>query len=167
MLAEAGRGLQSAGGDLLLICTNTMHAVADQVVGAVSVPLLHLADTTADAVLGHRLRRIGLLGTAFTMERAFYKDRLARQGLDVLVPDGAGREMVYRVIYDELCRGIVRHGSRAEYQHVIDTLVEAGAEGVILGCIEIELLVRPEHSPVPVFPTTRLHAEAAVDFALA
>ena len=101
------------------------------------------------------------------MERAFYKDRLARQGLDVLVPDGADREMVCRVIYDELCRGVVRHESRAEYQHVIDTLVAAGAEGVILGCIEIELLVRPEHSPVPVFPTTRLHAEAAVDFALA
>ena len=167
MLAEAGRGLQSAGADLLLICTNTMHAVADQVAGAVSVPLLHLADTTADAVLGHGLRRIGLLGTAFTMEQAFYKDRLAGRGLDVLVPDGAGREMVHRVIYDELCRGIVRDESRAEYQHVIDALVAAGAEGVILGCTEIELLVGPEHSPVPVFPTTRLHAEAAVDFALA
>jgi aspartate racemase len=167
VLAEAGRGLQSAGADLLLICTNTMHAVADQVASAVSVPLLHLADTTADAVLGRGLRRIGLLGTAFTMEQAFYKDRLAGRGLDVLVPDGAGREMVHRVIYDELCRGIVRDESRAEYQRVIDALVGAGAEGVILGCTEIELLVCPEHGPVPVFPTTRLHAEAAVDFALA
>ena len=167
VLAEAGRGLQSAGADLLLICTNTMHLVADQVAGAVSVPLLHLADTTAGAVLSHGLRRIGLLGTAFTMEQAFYKDRLAGHGLEVLVPDGAGREMVHRVIYDELCRGIVRDESRAEYQRVIDALVGAGAEGVILGCTEIELLVLPEHSPVPVFPTTRLHAEAAVDFALA
>lgn len=166
VLAEAGRALQSAGADLMLICTNTMHKVADQVAGAVSVPLLHLADTTADAVLGHGLRRIGLLGTAFTMEQVFYKDRLARRGLDVLVPDRAGREMVHRVIYDELCRGIVRDESRAACQHVIDALVTAGAEGVILGCTEIELLIRPEHSPVPVFPTTRLHAEAAVDFAL-
>jgi aspartate racemase len=167
VLAEAAQALQSAGADCVLICTNTMHKVADQVAGAVSVPLLHLADTTADAVLGHGLRRIGLLGTAFTMEDAFYRDRLAGRGLDVLVPDRAGREMVHRVIYEELCRGIVRHESRAAYQHVIDALVAAGAAGVILGCTEIELLVRPEDSGVPVFPTTRLHAEAAADFALA
>ena len=167
LLAEAGLALQSAGADCMLICANTMHKVADEVASAVSVPLLHLADTVADAVLGQGLRRIGLLGTAFTMEQAFYKDRLARRGLEVLVPDDTGREMVHRVIYEELCRGIVRDESRQACQHVIDTLVTAGAEGVVLGCTEIELLVGPEHSPVPVFPTTRLHAEAAVDFALA
>jgi aspartate racemase len=166
-LAEAGRALQSAGADCMLICTNTMHKVADQVVGAVSVPLLHLADTTADAVLGRGLRRIGLLGTAFTMEQAFYKDRLAARGLEVLIPDSTGREMVHRVIYEELCRGVVRDESREAYQCVIDALVAVGAEGIILGCTEIELLARPEDSSVPVFPTTRLHAEAAVDFALA
>jgi aspartate racemase len=166
VLAEAGRAVQAAGADVILICTNTMHKVADQVAGAVSVPLLHLADTTATAVLGHGLRHVGLLGSAFTMEQAFYKDRLARHGLEVLVPDEAGREVVHRVIYDELCLGVVRDESRAAYRRVIDDLVVAGAEGVILGCTEIELLIRPQDSPVPVFPTTRLHAEAAVDFAL-
>ncbi|MFG3114479.1 aspartate/glutamate racemase family protein [Streptomyces sp. NPDC048197] len=167
ILAEAAKALEAAGADLLLICTNTMHKVADQVAAATSVPLLHLADTTAEAVRAHGLRRIGLLGTAFTMGQDFYRGRLAHHGLDVLVPDAAGRSTVHKVIYDELCLGIVREESRASFQAVIDDLVAAGAEGIVLGCTEIELLIGPEHSPVPVFPTTRLHAEAAVNHALA
>jgi aspartate racemase len=166
ILAEAARGLQAAGADLLLICTNTMHKVAGQVEAAVSVPLLHLADATADAVRAAGIGRVGLLGTAFTMEQAFYRDRLAGYGLDVLTPDGEGRALVHRVIYEELCLGVVREESRAAYQDVIGKLVAAGAEGVVLGCTEIELLIRDEDSPVPLFPTTRLHAEAAVDAAL-
>ncbi|MFG2290730.1 aspartate/glutamate racemase family protein [Streptomyces sp. NPDC048595] len=166
ILAEAAKALEAAGADLLLICTNTMHKVADQVADAVTIPLLHLADTTAEAVRENGLRRIGLLGTAFTMEQDFYRGRLESHGLEVLVPDDAGRSTVHQVIYQELCLGIVREESRAAFMAVIDDLVAAGAEGIILGCTEIELLIGPEHSPVPVFPTTRLHAEAAVTRAL-
>ncbi|MFH8680974.1 aspartate/glutamate racemase family protein [Streptomyces lydicus] len=166
ILAEAAGALESAGVDMLLICTNTMHKVADEVAAAVSVPLLHLADTTAEAVRARGLRRVGLLGTAFTMEQDFYRGRLERHGLTVLVPDAAARGTVHRVIYEELCLGVVREESRAAYRAVIDDLVAAGAEGIVLGCTEIELLIGPEHSPVPVFPTTRLHAEAAVTRAL-
>ncbi|MFF3399830.1 aspartate/glutamate racemase family protein [Streptomyces sp. NPDC002659] len=166
ILADAARGLQAAGADLLLICTNTMHKVAGQVEAAVSVPLLHLADATADAVRAQGITRIGLLGTAFTMEQDFYRDRLAGHGLDVLTPDAEGRALVHRVIYEELCLGVVREESRAAYQDVIAQLVAAGAEGVVLGCTEIELLIGEKDSPVPVFPTTRLHVEAAVDAAL-
>lgn len=167
VLAGAARSLAAAGADLLLICTNTMHKVADRVEAAVDVPLLHLADTTAGAVRAAGLRRIGLLGTAFTMEQDFYRGRLAGHGLEVLVPDAAGRAEVHRVIYEELCLGVVREESRAAYREVIAGLVARGAEGVVLGCTEIELLVGPADSPVPVFPTTRLHAEAAVAAALA
>ncbi|MET8018900.1 aspartate/glutamate racemase family protein [Streptomyces decoyicus] len=167
MLAEAARALESAGADMLLLCTNTMHKVADEVSAAVTVPLVHLADTTADAVRSSGLRRIGLLGTAFTMEQDFYRGRLEGHGLDVLVPDAAGRRTVHRVIYEELCQGIVHETSRQAYMAVISDLVAAGAEGIVLGCTEIELLIEPEHCPVPVFPTTRLHAEAAVTRALA
>jgi aspartate racemase len=167
ILAEAARGLEAAGADLLLICTNTMHKVAGQVQAAVRVPLLHLADATADAVRAAGLTRVGLLGTAFTMEQDFYRGRLAGHGLDVLTPDAEGRALVHRVIYEELCLGVVRDESRAAYRKVIDELVDSGAEGVVLGCTEIELLIGADDSPVPVFPTTRLHAEAAVAAALA
>ncbi|OKJ00168.1 racemase [Streptomyces sp. CB01249] len=167
MLADAARSLRAAGADLLLICTNTMHKVADQVAAAVDVPLLHLADATAAAVRTAGLTRVGLLGTAFTMEQDFYRDRVAGHGLEVLVPDADDRALVHRVIYDELCLGVIREESRAAYGEVIGRLVAAGAEGIILGCTEIELLVGPEHSPVPVFATARLHAEAAVAAALA
>ncbi|MGW6532699.1 aspartate/glutamate racemase family protein [Streptomyces venezuelae] len=166
VLAAAGKGVEAAGADLVLICTNTMHKVADQVQAALSVPLLHLGDATAEAVRRAGITRVGLLGTAFTMEQDFYRDRLAAHGLDVLVPDEAGRGLVHRVIYQELCLGVVREESRAAYQEVIHSLIDGGAQGVILGCTEIELLIGQEHSPVPVFPTTRLHAEAAVDAAL-
>ncbi|MFJ4697259.1 aspartate/glutamate racemase family protein [Streptomyces sp. NPDC088768] len=162
VLADAARSLRAAGADLLLICTNTMHKVAGQVEAAVDVPLLHLADATASAVRTAGLRRVGLLGTAFTMEQDFYRDRVAGHGLEVLVPGADDRALVHRVIYEELCLGIIREESRAAYGEVIGRLVAAGAEGVILGCTEIELLVSAEHSPVPVFPTTRLHAAAAV-----
>ncbi|MGW6058541.1 aspartate/glutamate racemase family protein [Streptomyces sp. NPDC055189] len=166
VLARAAEGVEAAGADLVLICTNTMHKVAEQVQAALSVPLLHLADATADAVLRGGVRRVGLLGTAFTMEQDFYRERLAARGLDVLVPDAEGRALVHRVIYEELCVGVVSEVSRAGYQRVIEDLVREGAEGVILGCTEIELLIGQEHSPVPLFPTTRLHAEAAVAAAL-
>ncbi|KUL49497.1 racemase [Streptomyces sp. NRRL F-4489] len=166
VLARAAKALEAAGADLLLICTNTMHKVADRVSAAVGVPLLHLADTTADAVRAKGLRRIGLLGTAFTMEQDFYRGRLAGHGLDVLVPEAAARRTVHRVIYEELCLGVVKEESRDAFRSVIDDLIAAGAEGIVLGCTEIELLIRPQDSPVPVFPTTRLHAEAALTHAL-
>ncbi|WP_215544690.1 aspartate/glutamate racemase family protein [Amycolatopsis sp. CA-230715] len=167
LLAEAAAGLEKAGAELLLICTNTMHKVADTVQANVGIPLLHLADATADAVTGHGLASVGLLGTAFTMEQDFYRDRLAGHGLRVLVPPEEDRLTVHRIIYDELCLGVVREESRQSYRDVIGRLVRAGAEGIILGCTEIELLISAEDSPVPVFPTTRLHAEAAVTRSLA
>jgi len=157
----------AAGADLLVLCTNTMHKVADAVQDAVSVPLLHLGDVTATAVLDADVDRVGLLGTAFTMEQPFYRDRLATHGLEVLVPEADDRALVHRVIYDELCLGIVREESRAAYRAVIQRLIGKGARGVILGCTEIELLIGQQHVDVPVFPTTRLHVEAAIAAALA
>ncbi|MFI9047365.1 aspartate/glutamate racemase family protein [Streptomyces sp. NPDC053427] len=167
ILAAAAQALEAAGADMLLICTNTMHKVADEVAAAIAIPLLHLADTTAHAVLAKGMRRVGLLGTAFTMEQDFYRGRLAKHGLDVLVPDAVGRRTVHQVIYEELCVGIVRQESRQAYRAIIKDLVAAGAEGIVLGCTEIELLIGMDDSPVPLFPTTRLHAEAAVRQALA
>ena len=166
-LAEAARGLESAGADMVLLCTNTMHKVADEVQASLTVPLLHIADTTAAAVATAGLGRVGLLGTAFTMEQTFYRDRLATHGLEVVVPGPEDRALVHRVIYDELCLGIVSDESRAEYQAVIGRLVDDGAEGVLLACTEIELLITADDSPVLVFPTTQLHVAAAVDLALA
>lgn len=166
LLAGLARGVESAGADLLLICTNTMHKVADEVQAAVGIPLLHLADATGYAVRRAGLARVGLLGTAFTMEQAFYRDRLASHGIEVLVPHREQRELVHRVIYDELCVGEVREESRTAYLAVLDDLVARGAEGIVLGCTEIELLVREQDTDVPIFPTTRLHVEAALDQAL-
>jgi aspartate racemase len=165
LAAEAAR-LEAAGADFLVICTNTMHKVAPAIEAATSIPLLHLADATADAVQAKGLRVVGLLGTAFTMEQDFYKDRLASHGLTVLVPSEAERAIVHRVIYDELVLGVVLELSRAQYRDIIASLVDRGAEGVILGCTEIELLVSAADSSVPVFPTTRIHAEAAARLAL-
>ena len=167
VLARAARQVEAGGADLLVLCTNTMHKVAAQVQAAVTIPLLDLADVTAAAVLAAGLTTVGLLGTAFTMEQAFYRDRLAAHGLTVLIPDGHDRAAVHAIIYDELCQGIVLNSSRDRYREVIARLTAAGAEGVILGCTEIELLVTQADSPVPVFPTTRLHAQAAVERALA
>ncbi|MCW2715316.1 MAG: aspartate/glutamate racemase [Frankiales bacterium] len=167
LLADAARVLEGAGADVLLLCTNTMHRVADEIQAAVAIPLLHLADATARAALGAGLTRVGLLGTAFTMEQDFYVGRLRGHGLDVIVPGQADRALVHRVIYEELCLGVIREESRVQYRRVIDELVASGAEGVILGCTEIELLVSQEDCAVPVLPTTRLHAEAAVRLAVA
>jgi len=167
LLASVAKGLEAAGAELLLICTNTMHKVADQVQAAVGIPLLHLGDPTAQAVARVGLATVGLLGTAFTMEQDFYRDRLISHGLQVLVPPPADRAEVHRIIYDELCRGVIREESRQAYRDAIVRRVQAGAEGVVLGCTEIELLISDTDSPVPVFPTTRLHVEAAVDASLA
>jgi aspartate racemase len=162
ILATEAARLEAAGAQLLVLCTNTMHKVADRVQAAIGIPLLHLADTTAAAVRAAGLTDVGLLATAFTMEQDFYRDRLADQGLRVLLPDADDRADVHRIIYDELCRGVIRDESRQLYRKVIDRLVGAGAQGVILGCTEIELLIGPADSPVPVFPTTRLHVDAAL-----
>jgi aspartate racemase len=167
ILAAQARRLEAGGADMLLICTNTMHKVADQVESAVTIPLIHLGDATADAVRTAGVTTIGLLGTGFTMEQTFYRDRLASHGLTVLTPPPDDRAEVHRIIYDELCLGIIREDSRQTYRDIITRLVEAGAEGVILGCTEIELLVTANDSPVPVFPTTFIHAQAAVTASLA
>lgn len=161
VLAEAAAGLRAAGADLLLICTNTMHKVYDQVSAAVDVPVLHLADTTAAAIKAAGLSTVGLLGTAFTMDQPFYRERLESHGLTVLLPSPEDRATVHRIIYDELCLGVVREESRRAYQDVITRFT--GAQGVILGCTEIELLIRQDDVDLPVFPTTRLHVEAAVE----
>lgn len=168
LLIDAARRLERGGADVLVICTNTMHRMAEEVQAAVGVPLLHIADPTAERIRAAGLRRVGLLGTAFTMEQDFYKGRLtARHGLEVLVPGDEDRALVHRVIYDELVQGRVEPASREAYRAVIARLVERGAEAVILGCTEIMLLVRPEDSPVPLYDTTAIHAEAAVDVAIA
>jgi aspartate racemase len=166
VLAEAAGRLQQAGADALLICTNTMHKVAPQVEAAIDIPLLHIADATARRIHAVELTRIGLLGTRFTMEQAFYRERLERSGLEVLVPDTAAREQLHRIIYDELCRGVVRAESRQCYRDVIARLVAQGAEGVVLGCTEIGLLIDSDDAAVPIFDTTRIHAEDAADWAV-
>ena len=166
LLAEAAKGVEAAGADLLLLCTNTMHKVAEQVQAAVGIPLLHIAEAAALAVRRAGVDTVGLLGTAFTMEQDFYRDRLAGHGLTVLVPPAEDRAEVHRVIYEELCLGVVREESRQTYRRVIERLTRGGAQGIVLGCTEIELLVTPADSPVPIFPTTRLHVEAAVDASL-
>jgi aspartate racemase len=167
LLAADAKTLEAAGAELVLLCTNTMHKVARALTDAITVPLLHVGDVTADAVRAAGITRVGLLGTAFTMEQPFLTDRLADRGLHVVLPDPVDRALVHRVIYEELCLGIVRDESRAAFRAVIERLVAEGADGVILGCTEIELLIAPDDVDVPVFPTSRLHVEAAVAAALA
>ena len=168
LLADAGRRLEAGGAELVLLCTNTMHRVAGEIEAAVGVPFVHIADPTAAAIEAAGLRTVGLLGTRYTMEQDFYRGRLAeRHGLEVLVPDDAGRAIVHDVIYEELVLGRIESGSRTAYAEVIAKLVGAGAEAIVFGCTEIGLLVGPGDSPVPVFDTTRLHAEGAVELALA
>ncbi|MFC3893824.1 aspartate/glutamate racemase family protein [Lentzea rhizosphaerae] len=163
-LAEGAAQVQAGGADFLLICTNTMHKVFDQVQAAVDIPVIHLGDTTAAAIKKAGLTTVGLLGTGFTMDQPFYRERLESHGLKVLLPSPEDRATVHRIIYDELCLGIVREPSRRAYQDVIARF--EGAQGVILGCTEIELLITQADVPLPVFPTTRLHVEAAVDRAI-
>jgi aspartate racemase len=167
ILADEAARLQSAGAELMVLCTNTMHKVADQVQAAIGVPLLHLADTAAASVRSAGVDTVGLLGTAFTMQERFYVDRLAGHGLTVLVPGPDDRALVHRTVYEELCQGVISPASRQAFREVIARLVTRGAGGVLLACTEIELLVGPQDSVVPVFPTTRLHVRAAVDAALA
>lgn len=166
-MVAATRAVERGGADVIVICSNTMHRMADAVAAAVSVPLLHIADPTGEAIVAAGVRTVGLLGTRFTMEEDFYRGRLAeRFGLDVLIPDEADRETVHEIIYRELIVGDFREESRERYRGVMARLAERGAGAIILGCTEIGLLVGDADSPVPLFDTTRLHAEAAVDFAL-
>ncbi|MYM86143.1 amino acid racemase [Rugamonas sp. FT82W] len=168
MLADAARALRAAGADFLVLCTNTMHKVAPAIEAAVDIPLFHIADPTAAAIKQAGHTKVGLLGTRFTMEQAFYKDRLrARHGLDVIVPDQHDRDIVHRIIYEELCLGRIVDASRAEYRRIIAGLVEQGAQAIILGCTEISLLVAPQDADVPLFDTTAIHARTAAEWALA
>ena len=166
LLSEKARRVEAAGADLLLICTNTMHKVADQVADAIGIPLLHIADATAARVKASGIGTVGLLGTRFTMEQQFYKGRLERSGLAVLVPEARDRALVNRVIYEELCLGRVNAESRRAFLRIIDALHADGAEAVIEGCTEIGILVGQEHTDVPLFDTTRIHARQAVVEAL-
>jgi aspartate racemase len=167
LLADAARRLVAGGAEGIVLCTNTMHKVAGAIESAVDAPLLHIADATGEAIRAAGHERIGLLGTRFTMEEPFYRQRLAdRFGLEVMVPGDAERETIHRVIFDELCAERIEPDSRRAYQRVIDRLAERGAQAVILGCTEIAMLIGPEDASLPVFDTTELHVRAAVDFAL-
>ena len=167
ILADAARRLERGGADFLILCTNTMHKVADAITQSVTIPFVHIADPTATAIRAAGVGTIGLLGTRFTMEQEFYRGRLAGQyGLRVLVPDEADRETIHRIIYDELCLGTLREESRAAYRAIMARLVAQGAAGIILGCTEITLLVDATDATVPLFDTTRLHAEEAALLAL-
>lgn len=167
ILGAAAHHLEQAGADFIVLCTNTMHKLAEDIEGQISIPLLHIADATAAQVKAQGIQTVGLLGTRFTMEEEFYCGRLReRHGLTVVIPDLAEREIVHRVIYEELCLGVIRPASRQQYIEIIQRLGEAGAAGIILGCTEIELLITPKDVTTPLFPTTRIHAEAAVDQAL-
>jgi aspartate racemase len=166
VLVEAARRLERGGADFVLLCTNTMHKLADAVEKAIAIPLLHIADAAAATVKMEGLARVGLLGTRFTMEEEFYRTRLGGHGLTVLIPEAADRDVVHRVIYEELVLGKILPESRDAYRRIIGALHRQGAEGIVLGCTEIGLLVKPEDSPLPLFDTTLLHARAAVDAAL-
>jgi aspartate racemase len=168
LLVEAARRIERAGASFLVICSNTMHRVAAEIEAAIDLPLLHIADAVADQLEKEGARIAGLLGTRFTMEEHFYVDRLsARHGIEVIVPPEEDRQIVDRVIYEELCVGDIRNGSRAEYHRIMDELVSRGAQGVIAGCTEVGMLARPDRLSVPFFDSTAIHAEAAVALALA
>jgi aspartate racemase len=168
LLAAEASSLQGAGAELLVLCTNTMHKVAAAITDAITIPFVHIADTTADAVAAEGLDTVGLLATGYTMEQDFYTGRLRdAHNLRVLIPEEAERRIVHSVIYDELCVGIVTDGSREQYREIMRHLAERGAQGILLGCTEIDLLIGPQDAPVPLFDTTRLHARRAVDIALA
>jgi len=166
-LIEAAKRLENSGAELIVLCTNTMHKVADEIQANVKLPFLHIADATAQRVLSSGLRAVGLLGTRFTMEEEFYTGRLSKNyGLNVIVPNAREREVVHRVIYDELVVGRIEPASKVQYVRIIEQMIGQGVEGIILGCTEIGLLLHQEDSRVPLFDTTRIHAEAAVEYAL-
>lgn len=161
ILGDAAEALERAGADFIVICTNTMHKIAPQIARRIAIPILHIAEATAEALKAANIRRVGLLGTKYTMTQDFYKDVLVRAGIEVLIPEGGDIEAVNSVIYDELCLGNIREESRRRFTGIIDQLKERGAEGVILGCTEIGLLIRQDDSALPVFDTTLIHAEQA------
>lgn len=168
LLADTAQAIERAGADCVVLCTNTMHKVAAQIEAAIAIPLLHIADATAQRIQVAGLRKVGLLGTRFTMEQDFYKNRLSeRYGIEVIVPNEDDREIVHRIIYDELCLGQIKDESRAQYRRIMQRMAdEEGVEAIILGCTEISLLVDASDASVPLFDTTAIHAQAAVDFAL-
>ncbi len=167
LMIEAAQRVKKAGADFLVICTNTMHKMADEVQRAIQIPLLHIADVTAGAVKANGQSRVGLLGTKFTMEQDFYKGRLQEiHGIDVLIPEDKERQVIHDILYNELCLGEIKELSKGKFQSIIQNLVKRGAQGVILGCTEIPLIVRQEDYEIPLYDTTALHAKAAVDFAL-
>ena len=165
-LADAARAVEASGADFLVLCTNTMHKVAADIERAIAIPLLHIADPTADAIRAAGLSTVALLGTRFTMEQNFYRERMRMRGIDTLIPDAADRDWMHRVIYEELCRGVVCDASRTRLAQLSGELAARGAEGVILGCTEIAMLIEPRESKIPIFDTARLHAEAAALLAL-
>jgi len=167
LLVQHALRVEAAGADCLMIGTNTMHRVAPRIEAAISIPLLHIADATAQALLKDNVQHVGLLGTRFTMEQAFYRERLEAHGIEVLVPDGDQRDDVHRIIYEQLCRGVLDDGSRATYLSIVEALTQRGAEGVILGCTEIGLLINQSDTQTPLYDTTFLHAQGAVEWALA
>lgn len=158
--------LEKAGADGILLCTNTMHKVASDIEQSISIPFIHIADATANEILDHGIHRTGLLGTAFTMEQDFYKTRLKKKGIDVLIPTTQDREIIHSVIYEELCLGIINPDSKQKYIDIVERLIAAGADSIILGCTEIGMLIGDVEFSVPVFDTTIIHAKAAVEFAL-
>jgi len=167
ILVKCAQDLERGGADFIVLCTNTMHKLADQIIASVNIPFLHIADATAEKIATAGLKKIGLLGTRFTMEHDFYKGRLIQKfGLTVIVPNETDRGIVHRVIYDELVQGKIVESSREEYKRIMETLIVQGAEGIILGCTEIELLVKQSDSRVPLFATTSIHAISAVEYAL-
>ncbi len=167
ILSKAARSIEAGGADFLIICTNTMHKVAPQIGSAVSIPVLHIADATAEKLLADRVKRVGLLGTRFTMAHDFYKGRLTDKfGIDVMVPDTEARDTVHKIIFSELCLGKISNRSREQYLKIINELHAKGAEAVILGCTEIALLVQQKHTSIPLYDTTEIHAAQAVRFAL-
>jgi aspartate racemase len=167
LLAQAAQSVERAGAEFLLLCTNTMHKVADRIEHAIGIPLIHLADATAERIKAQGITRIGLLGTRFTMQESFYRDRLIAHGLQVITPSAADQDEAHRIIYDELCHGQIHDASRDTFLRIIETLHRQGAEGVIEGCTEIVMLVDARHTDVPLFDTTAIHAAQAVELALA
>jgi aspartate racemase len=167
ILTACAKSVEDGGADCLLICTNTMHKVADQIEQVINIPLLHIADATAQRLVADKITKVGLLGTAFTMEQDFYKQRLTKKyGIEVLIPDSDSRAQVHHIIYTELCKGEINSSSRDVYLAAIEQLAQQGAQAIILGCTEIALLVQQSHTDIPLYDTTALHAQAAVEFAL-
>ena len=166
ILADAAAVIETAGADFLLICTNTMHKVAPQIQARIGIPILHIADATANVLSKNGVKKVGLLGTRFTMEQDFYRERIEAQGIQVIVPERNARDLVHSVIYQELCLGLINADSKARFLNIVDVLAASGAEAVILGCTEIALLIQQKDSNIPLYDTTAIHAEQAVQFAL-